>query len=101
MKLNMTRIALALALLPLSGACRRKLNPDQVKKHLEIAWSDHLQRPDSTKTPRPKFDVLDVEYYEDTLYYLCEFKVRMTLSTGQDTIGIMRAKVSKDFSTIK
>jgi hypothetical protein len=95
------RSALALLLLVLFAACgEKRLTQGQVKEKLENAWTRHLQEHKSPNKPQPHFDVLDVVYYEDSTFYLCQFKVKMTLPTGQDTTGTMQGKVTKDFSTI-
>jgi hypothetical protein len=46
-----------------------------------------------------RFDVKDVSYFADASFYECEFTVSM-ISKKLDTTGIMRARVSKDFSTV-
>lgn len=46
------------------------------------------------------FDVLDVIYYQDTAFYLCQFKIKMTLPDGRDTIGDMKFKILKDMSAV-
>jgi hypothetical protein len=85
----------------LSAACNRKLSRAEVKDHLEKAMADHLQQRQPKNTPHPKFDVLDVEWFEEIPYYKCEFKIRMTLPDGKDTTGIMKQRVSKDFSKVE
>ena len=92
---------LALSLLLLSAACRRKIARDEVKQQLEKAMSHQLQQQQSSNAPHPNFDVLDVTWYEDSTFYLCEFKVKMTLPDGQDTTGYMKKKVSRDFNTVE
>ena len=62
--------------------------------------ADHLQQRQPANTPHPTFDVLDVEWFEEVQYYICEFKIKMTLPDGKDTTGIMKQKVSKDFSKV-
>ena len=96
------RFVLSFALLfLLSTACREKqLSQGKVKEQLEKAWTRHLQEHSSSNKPQPQFNVLDVVYYEDSTFYLCQFKVKMTLPNGQDTTGTMQGKVTKDFTTI-
>ena len=60
-----------------------------------------LEENQRTHTTKAQFDVLDVEWYEEPTFYRCEFKVKMTLPDGQDTTGIMKKNVSKDFSTVE
>ena len=98
--MKIKHFALPSAFLLLSVACHRKqMTQVQVKEQLEKAWTQHLQQHKSSNKPQPRFDVLDVVYYEDSTFYLCQFKVKMTLPDGQDTTGTMQGKVAKDFST--
>jgi len=46
-----------------------------------------------------KFNVLDVTYFENPNNYACEFKVRMR-ERNLDTIGIMGASITKDFTKV-
>lgn len=46
------------------------------------------------------FDVLDVVYFEDSTFYLCQFKIKMTLPDGKDTTGDMKFKIMKDMTTV-
>jgi hypothetical protein len=41
-----------------------------------------------------------VIYYNDKEFYDCEFKVLMLPTGGSDTFGTMRARISKDFTTV-
>lgn len=96
----MRMFRLPVFLLLVFAACRHKqMTQDQVKEQLEKAWTRHLQQHKSSNNPQPHFDVEDVIYYEDSTFYLCQFKVKMTLPGGQDTTGIMQGKVARDFST--
>jgi len=46
------------------------------------------------------FDVLDVTWYEDTTFYLCRFRIKMTMPDGHDTTGDMMKKIPKDFTAV-
>lgn len=46
-----------------------------------------------------KYRVLDVNYFEDTDKFICEFKVNMKTKLF-DTTGIMKANITKDFKTV-
>ena len=85
----------------LSVACRRKLSREETKEQLEKAMSQKLKQRQPPNAPQLRFDVLDVNYFEDTKFYICKFTVKMTLPDGKDTTGIMAGKVSKDFSTVQ
>jgi hypothetical protein len=63
--------------------------------------SQQLEKQQRSNSPHPHFDVLDVVWFEDSAFYLCDFTVKMTLPNGQDTTGIMKKKVSRDFSTVE
>jgi len=63
--------------------------------------SHQLEKQQSSNDPHPRFDVLDVAWFEDSAFYLCEFTVKMTLPNGQDTTGVMKKKISKDFNSIE
>lgn len=100
--IGMKRLPLFLALSLLSSvACRRKLSREDLKTQLEKAMSHKLDKQQSSKGPHPHFDVLDVTWFEDSTFYLCNFTVKMTLPNGQDTTGIMQKKVSKDFTAVQ
>lgn len=63
--------------------------------------SRQLENQQPSNKPHPQFDVINVEWFEDSTFYLCDFTVKMTLPNGQDTTGIMQKKVSKDFDTVE
>ena len=99
MNTSIRRITISLtAGLLLSVACKRRISGAELKEQLEKAMTQHLDSGARSSTLHPHFDVLDVAWYEETDYYRCEFKVKMTLPDGKDTTGIMKQKVSKDFS---
>jgi hypothetical protein len=83
-------------------ACKRAHSVAEVRKELSKAmltslWTDH-----NKDTSKVKFEILDVNYFEDTTFFECEYKVHMHIvKTGFDTVGMMAARVSKDFITVK
>jgi hypothetical protein len=95
----MKRIPLffALSLLLLFG-CRRK--PQDIKDQLEKTMGKYLADRQSDESTKPHFDVFDVSYFKDSTFYLCEFKIKMTLPNGQDTTGLMKQKISLDGKTV-
>jgi hypothetical protein len=98
----MKRYPLFLALCLLSTlACRRKISRDEVKVQLEKAMTRQLEKQQPSGKPHPQFDVLDVVWFEDSTYYLCDFTVKMTLPNGRDTTGIMKKKISRDFANVE
>jgi len=44
--------------------------------------------------------MVDVNYFEDKDFYECEFQVRLFRQGGTDTTGIIKGRVSKDFSKV-
>ena len=81
--------------------CKRKLSRDDVENQLKLAMYRTLTtgpRFDSSKT---RFEVKSVIFFEDKIYYDCQFTVRMKLSSGFDTTGIMAARISKNFEEVK
>jgi len=72
-----------------------------MRDNLDHAWLRFLQKGPHTDSTKVKFEIMNVTYFEDSAFYVCEFKVRMKIpSQGIDTIGIMNGIVSKDFSVI-
>jgi len=81
-------------------ACRRALTDAEVRKELSTAMLKFLST--DKDTTKVKFEIQDVTYFKDKTFYECEYKVRMrVIPTGLDTTGIMTARVSRDFSTVK
>src|SRR5580692_3724379 len=95
---KINRIAIGCILL-LAVACKKKFSPQQTQDNLKKAWLTYLQKAPHFDSTRTKFEIMDVTYFEDSTFYVCEFKVRMKVpSQGVDTVGIMSGTISKDFS---
>jgi hypothetical protein len=88
------------AFLLLGTGCQRKLSAAEIKQNLEKAMTGYLQKQQRPGTPPLKFEMVDVAYFEDENNYLCDFKVKLYRPDGSDTTGIIRGKISKDFSTV-
>jgi hypothetical protein len=88
------------AFLLLGTGCQRKLSATEIKENLEKAMSGYLRKQQRPGAPPLKFEMVDVAYFEDENNYLCDFKVKLYRPDGSDTTGIIRSKVSKDFSTV-
>ena len=100
--IGMKRLPLLLALYLLSSlGCRRKLSREDLKTQLEKAMTRQLEKQQRSNGPHPHFDVLDVVWFADSTFYLCNFTVKMTLPNGQDTTGVMQKKVSRDFNSVQ
>jgi hypothetical protein len=84
----------------LATGCERKISADDVKENLEKAMANHLENSRPPGSPPMHFQILDVAYYEIGPYYRCEFKVKLLRADGTDTTGIIRGKISKDFSQV-
>ncbi|HXB42681.1 MAG TPA: hypothetical protein VNV85_01425 [Puia sp.] len=79
------------------GHSRSEVRDELSKAMLTFLWTDHKK-----DTSKIRFQIIDVSYFEDTTFYECEYKVRMhIIQTGFDTVGIMTARVAKDFSLVK
>ena len=83
----------------LGMSCQRKLSASEVKDNLEKSMSGYL-RTHNAYSARAKFEMLDVNYFEDRDFYECEFKVKLYRPDGSDTTGIIKGRISKDFSKV-
>ena len=80
-------------------ACARTKSPADTRDQLKSAMISFLAT--EKDTTRAKFEILDVYYFEEKKSYTCEFKVRMRIPDAHiDTIGKMRALISRDFKTV-
>jgi hypothetical protein len=83
-------------------ACKRGHPASDVRGALSKAMLTYLWTDHKKDTSKVRFQIIDVIYFEDKVFYECEYKVRMHIvQSGFDTVGIMRARVSKDFSLVK
>ena len=81
-------------------ACQRKLSPAEVKDNLEKSMTEFLQKEQGPDTPPLNFKMVDVNYFEEASYYNCEFTVKLTRPDGSDTTGIIKSRITKDFSSV-
>lgn len=82
-------------------ACKRAHTRSEVQKELSNAMLDFLRKDHNNDTSKIKFEIIDVNYFEDKTFFECEYKVRMHIPSGIDTVGMMTARVSKDFTIVK
>jgi hypothetical protein len=85
------------------SSCMKKLNRQQIGEHLKTAMDQFLNHPPGVDSPQVHFQVLDVDFYEEKKYYVCEFNVHMKQTTPEkiiDTTGKMTATISLDFQKI-
>ena len=81
-------------------ACNRNLSPEELQAKLKSTMTDFLYKNVKYDSSKVKYRVQDVIYYIDKDSYDCEFKVFMSVKGGKDTLGDMRAKISKDFTKV-
>lgn len=62
--------------------------------------SAYLYKQVNNDSSKVKYQVNDVSYFAEKKLYTCDFKVRMIVTGKIDTMGIMRAYISKDFKEI-
>jgi hypothetical protein len=86
-------------------ACASKPKPEELNPKLKSAMADYLNTDPNSKG-KYKYDVTSVVYFDDTNYYICEFKVHMTSEISAqnarriDTTGDMKVKIDKKFKVI-
>lgn len=96
----MKKLVFVLALVIISlGSCEKKPKTADVNEHLNKAMREFLYSTVNNDSTKVKFDVQEVLFYEAANFYECEYKVRV-VSPGKDTTGIMKARVSKDFTKV-
>ena len=81
-------------------ACNRNQSPEELETKLKSTMTDYLYKGVNYDSSKVKYRVQEVSYYIDKDYYDCEFKVFMSVNGGKDTVGGMRANISKDFSKV-
>ena len=88
---------LTLVLMLAAGCKERELTYEQVEKKLIKTMNDYLNE---NRDGKVEFAVKEVVFFPEKSRYLCEFRVNM--KTGNlDTIGVMKANISKDFKDIE
>ncbi len=90
----------ALFLLIFASGCLKKPSKRDVEANLKYSMGLFLNSPARVDTSKAKFIVLSVTYFEAKSAYECEFKVHLK-NPATDTIGVMGASISKDFSQVK
>jgi hypothetical protein len=78
----------------------RQDSVDGLKEKLKKTMTDFLYTGVKGDSSVVKYRVLDVNYYAAPSVYDCEFKVNMK-ERNLDTIGIMKARVFKDWSKVE
>ena len=82
----------------LAGGCKEKaLTYEQTEKKLMKAMDDYLNK---DRDDEVTFATKEVIFFAEKTRYLCEFKVNMK-TAGLDTLGTMKARISKDFKEVE
>ncbi|HRH48369.1 MAG TPA: hypothetical protein PLP23_06445 [Panacibacter sp.] len=74
--------------------------PEELQKKLISAMTDYLYKAVDYDSSKVKYHIENVIYFDDKIKYICEFKVNMIPTGGRDTVGTMKAFVSKDFKKV-
>jgi hypothetical protein len=88
-----------LACIVLALACKQKiLTGKDLENKLKVTMQSYL---DTTLARGVKAEVRDVAYYpeKDRNYFICRFHVAMRYA-NKDTVGIVAATISQDFSLV-
>jgi hypothetical protein len=84
-------------------SCIKKTNRHELEENLKTAMELYLNNQPRMDTSRTRFKVNEVNFYEGPKAYICEFKVNMKQKMPErmvDTVGYMKADISKDFKTV-
>jgi hypothetical protein len=84
-------------------SCIKKTDRKELEADLKTAMELSLNHQPRIDTSQVHFTVLEVSFFEGKKVYNCEFKVNMKQKMPErlvDTIGYMRADISKDFKTV-
>lgn len=94
---------IALLFLIIASACNRNPAPVDLQANLKSTMVNYLYSTVKYDSSKVRYAIVDdVIYFDDKTWYICDFKVKMTLlEQHKDTVGNMRAYVSKDFKQVK
>ena len=93
---------MALVFFIIITACNNSSPSTDLQANLKSAMINYLYSTVNYDSSKVHYYVVDdVIYFDDKTYYICDFKIKMTLTGKKDTIGMMRAYVSKDFKQVK
>ena len=74
--------------------------PEDMETKLKSTMTDYLYKSVNYDSSKVKYHIENVYYFDDKIKYICEFKVMMMPAGGRDTVGTMKAFVSKDFKKV-
>lgn len=81
------------------ASCNEK-QPISIDDKLKAVMQDFLYKEIKYDSSKVKYSVRNVIYFKDQGFYICDFTVDMKRTTGADTSGVMRARVSDDLKTV-
>ena len=90
-------LRLVLMLMLAAGCQERELTYEQVEKKLMETMQEYLNE---QREGKAQFTVKEVIFFPEKSRYLCEFRVNMK-SGNLDTIGVMKANISKNFKDVE
>lgn len=93
-------IVLLLFLTALAGSCERKPATNEVRDNLIRAMAGKLEKDRPANAPPFHFQIVDVAYFPIGAWYRCEFKVKLIRPDGTDTTGMIKSKISKDYTEV-
>lgn len=75
------------------------MSHDEVEANLKKAMQKSLYEAVGNDSSKVKYRVRQVYFFEEKDIFDCEFRVQM-YQPGHDTLGVMKADISKDFSKV-
>jgi hypothetical protein len=84
-------------------SCVKKTSKRDTEESLKTAMGLYLNHGPRVDTSRIKFNVLEVAFFEEKMFYVCNFRVNMKQKRDDrliDTTGSMSANISKDFKDV-
>ncbi len=93
-------IVLLLFLTALIGSCERKPATTDVRDNLIKAMTSKLEKDRPANAPPFHFKIVDVAWFPIGAWYRCEFKVKLIRPDGTDTTGMIKSKISKDYTEV-
>src|SRR3979490_3340481 len=94
------KLALVFMMLLIFKGCKPALSRQEEEEKLKKAMTTYLYEKINNDSTQVKFRVESVIFFKGKSFYDCEFNVHM-IRNGQDTTGIMTARISKNFISVK
>jgi hypothetical protein len=88
-----------LMLVLLAFSCKERPTHEEVEADLKKAMLKSLYEAVNNDSSKVKYRIQQVYFFEEKNFFDCEFRVQM-YQTGHDTLGVMKATISKDFSKV-